>query len=238
MNNDNIINKIKKLLAMADQNGGASDTERETAMRQATALMNKHNIELAETEERPEQTGQDHILAGSSVWKAFVFNAAASLYGCKTYRSTGRNGQIYIIGLDHNRQVTISMSQYLIKSIEREAKQYTGSGRRFLNNFRKGAAIGITQQTKKIINEREAAAQQAKQEAIRTTETGQAIVLADYYKNQIVLNNSFLRDQGVRLQSSRSSVTDHSGYSAGKSYGSNVSLNGQINSSSGQRCLS
>ncbi len=224
--NEKIISKIKKLLAMADQSGGASEQERETAMRQANAMMDKHNIELSDTVETTD-TGQDEHHIGSTIWKAYVLSAVAKLYGCESYRTNGASGQMFIIGLEHNRQVTASMSEYLIKSIKREAKKYEGESRRFLNNFRKGAAIGITQQTKRIITERKEAARQAKQQ-VTTTGTAIAIAIADYYNNQLALNDQYLRDQGVKLKSSGTSISDSDGYNAGKSYGSNVSLNGQL----------
>ena len=44
MRKDNIIDKIRKLLAMADKNSGASENEMMTAMAMAQALMRQHHL--------------------------------------------------------------------------------------------------------------------------------------------------------------------------------------------------
>jgi Protein of unknown function (DUF2786) len=44
MRKDNIMDKIRKLLAMADKNSGASENEMMTAMAMAQALMRRHHL--------------------------------------------------------------------------------------------------------------------------------------------------------------------------------------------------
>ncbi len=44
MRKDNIMDKVRKLLAVADKNSGASENEMMTAMAIAQALMRRHNI--------------------------------------------------------------------------------------------------------------------------------------------------------------------------------------------------
>ena len=44
MSKDNIMDKIRKLLAMADKNSGASENEMVTAMAMAQALMRRHHL--------------------------------------------------------------------------------------------------------------------------------------------------------------------------------------------------
>jgi hypothetical protein len=44
MSKDNIMDKIRKLLAMADKNSGASENEMMTAMAMAQALMRRHHL--------------------------------------------------------------------------------------------------------------------------------------------------------------------------------------------------
>ena len=44
MRKGNIIDKIRKLLAMADKNSGASENEMMTAMAMAQALMRRHHL--------------------------------------------------------------------------------------------------------------------------------------------------------------------------------------------------
>lgn len=49
MSNDKILDRIRKLLAMANDERG-NDNERETALRQAHAMLTKHGLELADVE--------------------------------------------------------------------------------------------------------------------------------------------------------------------------------------------
>ena len=44
MSKGNIMDKIRKLLAMADKNSGASENEMMTAMAMAQALMRRHHL--------------------------------------------------------------------------------------------------------------------------------------------------------------------------------------------------
>ena len=44
MRKDNIMDKVRKLLAVADKKSGASENEMMTAMAIAQALMRRHNI--------------------------------------------------------------------------------------------------------------------------------------------------------------------------------------------------
>ena len=44
MSKDKIIDKIRKLLAMADKNSGASENEMITAMAMAQALIRRHHL--------------------------------------------------------------------------------------------------------------------------------------------------------------------------------------------------
>ena len=44
MRKDNIMDKIRKLLAIADKNSGASENEMMTAMAIAQALMRRHHL--------------------------------------------------------------------------------------------------------------------------------------------------------------------------------------------------
>jgi hypothetical protein len=44
VSNDNIMDKIRKLLALADKNSGATENEMMTAMAMAQTLMRRHHL--------------------------------------------------------------------------------------------------------------------------------------------------------------------------------------------------
>ena len=227
--NNKIIEKIKKLLELADSEKNDSENERATALRQANALMDKHNISAMELQEQDNPRGEDTLVTGSTVWKTMCIAAIGNLYGCESYRTTGRDGKTFIVGTSHNRQIVISMSQYVINSIGREALRNRVHGRAYTNSFKKGGAIGVSRQVRTINEERK--------EGLTVESKNQALVLVDYYKKEMIANKEWLVDKGVRLQSAASmKLSDGNGYSAGRDYGSKISLNNQLGRKS-QRLL-
>ncbi|MCH7695689.1 MAG: DUF2786 domain-containing protein [Proteobacteria bacterium] len=219
--NDKIIDKIKKLLELADSEKNDSENERETALRQANALMDKHNISAMELQEQENPRGEDTLVTGSTIWKTMCIAAIGNLYGCESYRTTGRNGKTFIVGTSHNRQIVISMSQYVINSITREASRNRAYGRAYTNSFKKGGAIGVSRQVESINKERK--------EGLTVASKKQALVLVDYYKNELVANKQWLMEKGVRVRSAGCiRLSDGDGYSAGQDYGSKMSLNNQL----------
>jgi len=60
--------------------------------------------------------------------------------------------------------------------------------------------------------------------------TGTALVLKNYYANEMSLNSTFLDDHGIKLnKGSKTNISDFNGYTVGKDFGNNISLNTQIN---------
>ncbi len=88
MQRENLIRKIQALLARADKDRNDNENEREIALRQANAMMAKHNlsiVELSEAEQREElgMVTEGHKSLSGAVWKAVVYSAVAKLNGCK-----------------------------------------------------------------------------------------------------------------------------------------------------------
>ncbi|KKK90643.1 hypothetical protein LCGC14_2720980, partial [marine sediment metagenome] len=112
---------------------------------------------------------------------------------------------------------------YLINSIHKEMKRHTSHGTIFRNSFRKGAAFGVRAQVILIMKNRE------KIDDIDVP-TGTALVLKNYYANEMSLNSTFLDDHGIKLnKGSKTNISDFNGYTVGKDFGNNISLNTQIN---------
>jgi len=219
-----ILRKIRACLSRADANRNDSEEERAIALRQANALMDKYGIQavdLGETDELGER-GKHGIDTGRNLWKAVVIQYIGKLYGCKVYRSPSE-GRTWIIGREHFRHVVVDMAGYVISSIEREAShQARGRGRSFGNSFRRGAASAIGEQVKEIL------ASRARGETAQVS-SSKAMILVDMYKNELALNDEWLRAQGVRLYSGgRRRISSGDGYHAGQQYGRGIGLQDQL----------
>jgi hypothetical protein len=224
----NIVRKIRALLARADSGRNDNEHEREIAMRQATKLMDMHNISQVEVEEDEDPRGRSEYKTGNKPWKAMVFGSISKLYGCKSYTHRGyRSGMsttvVRIVGKESYREVVLSMCEYVMDSIEREAKTHAGKGGRFISSFKTGAASGVNTQVAKILRARKAG---------ETTSKENALMVVNHYLAEIDLNQKWLKAQGVFLSKGRrASVSDGGGYHTGRVYGESLSLNSQVKKS-------
>ena len=218
-----ILRKIKACLAHADEARNSNEHERATALRQANAMMDKYGIEILELGDADDlgPRGESRVHAGMNPWRSVVFEAIAKLYGCKVYRTTGRHGQIYIIGRKHYRSIVEDMGTWICNSIDREAKILGPLGRSFKASFRMGASRGVYDTSKSILEER------AKGKTTHLS-TSQAMVLVDHFLNELALNNEWLRNSGVKLSSMRSQYGNRTGFAAGQGYGANINLSDQM----------
>ena len=220
---ERVLDKIKKLLAMSSEGSGASETERETALRQANFMMDKNQIEMIDAHEHGEDTRDtESIVMGRHPWKASVFSAVGKLYGCHVYRTRGSSGKVYITGKKSIREVVIIMGDYVIDSIDRESRNLPRSGRSFTSSFRNGATSGLYDQVERLVVDRK----KGNEEGISTAK---GLVLTDFYKQEHSDNASFLAAAGVRLTSAKGSVSrDSNAFAMGHSYGNSISLNSQL----------
>jgi len=217
-----ILRKIRACLSRADAQRNDSEEERAIALRQANALMDKYGVQavdLGETDELGER-GRAGIDTGRSLWKSMVLQHIGKLYGCKVYR-TPSEGKTYIIGREHFRNVVVDMAGYVMSSIDREASRQR-RGRVFANSFRKGAAHAIGGQVTEIL------ASRSRGETAQVS-SSKAMILVDMYRNELALNNDWLRAQGVRLRSGAGSrISSGAGYHAGQQYGRGIGLQDQL----------
>ncbi len=191
--------------------------------------MDKYGIEVLELGETDElgERGQDGVQTGRTIWKAAVIDAIGRLYGCKVYRTHDERGKrvTMIVGREHFRHVVADMARYVTASIAREAAFQRASQsetQRFVNSFCVGASSAVHVQVRQILEAR-------KRGETAQVSDSKAMVLVDFYKNEIALNIDWLRGIGVRLNSrSGSRASDSRGYHAGKDYGKGIGLNDQL----------
>lgn len=233
-NQDKVIEKVRKLLAIADSARNDCENERETAMRQAHALLAKHGLEMAQVGDIDAQT--DYLgalvkgtfaMRTKNVWEAGIYHQIAELNGCKCVREPARRGQpakVYIFGRKVRAEIIKQMSLYIVESVLREA---TNSGFRSAS-FGIGAWQGVAKQVQEILANMRAGKIDGEQLPQST-----ALVVVDQHK-QALIEATRIRDEACpRLTSGGSSrgSRDHVAFAAGFAHGSKIGLNAQVGQS-------
>jgi hypothetical protein len=130
MTTNPIIDRIRKLLALADASRNPNEAEAEAAMRMATRLLSQNNLDLSDVQSsdpnnRP--VGEHPVpcsRAPAETWKAILANSVAPLYYAKVYRM---GDELRYVGRPHNTIVASEMTAYLIRAIDRLAEQALAS---------------------------------------------------------------------------------------------------------------
>jgi hypothetical protein len=223
---EKIIDKVKKLIALGT-NSGATEGERDNAIRMAHVLLAKHNLSMADIaeSEKPEEREELFSEYYRNPWYAFVANAMAKLFFCQCYTSKGhhfeknaaKKTRIYFVGKSSNVITAKLMADYLIKSITKELKK-----NEFSISFCNGAS-------NKIAHRVEAMIKQPNIEGSSCT----ALSVVNIYKSEAQANAEFIASKGIALSETNRATrnTNQKEYMAGVSFGGNVSLNNQIGQS-------
>ncbi len=231
MSEEKIIDRIKKILAIANC-AGATEAERDTAMKMAHNLMAKYNLSMASVT-KSKKEGREHKerQTGSYPWVKCVCDDVAKLFFC-SYFSTkvGSQTRHTFIGLESNVQTAYEMSMYVIKSIEREARRKKKEGAHDGNwerSFCVGAQIVISRRCAEL----RAAAEKESEKAPELS-SGTALVLASLYDSEKAANSQYVvQVLGVKLVTQTASKRNigSDAMAKGMAYGKTVGLNKQIN---------
>ncbi len=242
-----ILSRVRKMMNLAND-AGATEGERDNALRMAHATLAKYNLELSDatlaqnsnaaaTEAR-EQCAEVFL---GTVWARQIAQSSAKLFFCMYfYTKLGPNTdnvKHYFIGRHSNVVTAREMSQYLINSVHREAKAYQRTVRGSYEQYRSfatGAMNKIHARCSALRSEAEK--NKAPRSATTTPATSGAVpiesgmALAVIYRNEETENGKFLAASGmsVRVKHTRTKGVDYGAYGAGQTYGSKVSLNKQL----------
>lgn len=218
------LDKIKKLLAFANDERG-NETERETALRQAYALMAKHNIDMAEIEAHSTAPQEPRINftndSWSWMWAKQTSQIVAKLFFCKYYYSYQINGtkvRHHFIGKESNAMTAAVMSDWIVNSILKEGRKGHSGGN--TGPQTRAFAIGAMHKLSKRVDEIIA---QTQAEAT----PGNALVLASLYKTEDEANELLL-PENLRTSKTRHSKVDIDAYLRGQAFGDSINLNKQV----------
>lgn len=232
-----ILNRVAKMLRLAND-AGATEGERDNALRMAHATLAKYNLDLVQVEATTKTKNADEprIESGNTFngypWARSVANSIAELFFCSyLYQSTGRIDKTkhLFIGRHSNAVTAGLMAEFVVKAIHREsgraAREAGAISTSWNRNFLLGAAYRIRERVKEIRQTAEAAPQ------IGHDGPGTALVLASLYKTEADANADFIQSKYPVLRTGRSKgkgATDYDALQRGRKYADSVSLNAQI----------
>lgn len=222
MSTERIIERVRKMLALA-QDSGASEGERDNALRMAHATLAKYNLSMAALEQkgqRGEDRGALKVVYYSRPWAKAISRSMAKLFSCEYIigETVGRRGGYHIfVGLDSNAATASEMASWLIRVILKESRRSEdNSGDR--RSFAWGAAYRIDDRVNDLLKKSNDVDSQA-----LTVWSGE-----EEKRNKDWISSNM----STRRIVTRSKAIDHSAASRGREYGDKVSLNRQLNGKS------
>lgn len=194
-----IVEKVKKLLALA--NGNANEHEAEAASAKAMDLLAAYNLSM-HTVDGTRKDGRARSdtkrKGGLYAWQRQLWNEVAKLNFCMYWSIKGlKAGSTYehrLLGSEVNVVSTEVMADYLQSTVERLAQEWAkqrGYKSVFVREaiaYREGMAAGLSARLVKIRWERE----EAEKKARANTPTGTGLILADVAFMEEDLNNDHL----------------------------------------------
>lgn len=230
---DKVLSKVKKMLNLANDSG-ATEGERDNALRMAHAMLAKHNLSLGEAEShggKKENREHGTIETKSYPWMRRAAFAVGELFFCKYFVSVfdrGQKAKHYFIGLESNVVTAKEISAYVIASIVKEAnklKKDHPEPNKFWLSFCKGASDALWWRCQALRKEAEQASA-----AAPTMSSGTALVLSSLYASEAIENGHYVSTVlNVKLKQTKSRERPAGdGYRAGSAFGKQVSLNRQV----------
>lgn len=208
VNNDSdaIVEKIKSLLRLADNQAGLP--EGELAAKMAEKIMRQHAISQEDLVEK-EQILQFPVEVGRSNWKRILLYNVGIFCSCKSWIVSGTR-IMQIAGHESDLQIAAYLFDLIKTQIEHQCN-LVRRNKSDANNFRRSAVAGVAAKLNAIKNASRAEDQ-----------TGTALVLSRYreVENWVALSN--------RLRDGKSAGYRHD--SAGYQAGQNVRLSAGIGS--------
>lgn len=229
---EKVISKVKKLLAVANGNAAGGEHERDVAMKMAMNLLTKHNLDMADVNGSKDKEGriQQQVIFRDEPWARSIAASVAEMMFCYVYVTRTHEGMVFtFIGLESNVETAKAMTEYLITSVAKESRSQTskaGQTSGFKTSFRKGASQRIWERCSMLRTDAEV---ESVKLSLSTPGTG--LVLADVYTNELSANKQYVANMGVTItpaKKTKSKPVGVAGYEAGRAFGDKVGLNKQI----------
>lgn len=222
MSKSDKIEKIKKLLAKADNSRNSSEQEAAVAMEMAMSMMDSAGISMADIQastmdDEFGEMGHSWLNGGESKqmfnWKKVLIHSLAYFFDCELVNCPeGRKSKVDIIGRESNRITCEMFYNWIHDRTMKEAKERFGSQTAKRNAYCVGVAQGIKMKVFEI-----------KPKAMTSKANGWGIVPINEVKGYLRKIYPELRTGKITTTSS-----DRDAYAAGRIVGENTSLNNQF----------
>lgn len=239
---EKVLDKVRKLLALADENGGGTEAERELAMERAQAILFEHELTMMDITPEAERSGviedtEDWQMRDR--WKGRLLYFIGEGVGCKGLFTTPipgkRVSRWHLIGPEDRVAFARTLRDWLVPYLEREyeaayARDYAvgwdmkGPDRRvYKREFMDAAMVRISDRLKEKEREQEVQHGSVGTELVRSHKRAVDTYMGEHYP---------------RLRTSRSQGQRHGGArSAGSDAGSRADLSPSSRISGGQAAI-
>lgn len=237
--NDRIIERIKKMLALANDKG-ATEGERDNALRAAHATLAKYNLDLAAVEahvsaksKAPGASNEPRDAHTANFfgrpWARAAIIAVAKLCFCKyiyVSASKAKDTTHYFVGRHSNSVTAALLAEFVVESINREGRsrqRREGRLNPWFISFAWGAAIAVTARVEEILRAGDPA-------HMANGSPGTSLILSDLYDTEERANALVVSQRWPTLRKGTSGkgIHDRDGYSNGQAYGSSINLDRRL----------
>lgn len=225
MTTDKIIDRIAKLLALADEKSGGTEAEREAAQDAAQKLMLKHNIEYARVsgskrsaEGDVEADHQVNITGAMNQWKVQLYWATSEPLFVKVlrYKTAKHGARLLFIGRPDNVKFVATLCEHLIPWLEAECK----TASKIEERNRNGAFFN-PRAFKRAFMEAAVWKIGSRLHAVRASSN----VGTDLIRNEDAANARKLEEMGIKVKIARvGGTSDRSGHAAGREAGGRADI--------------
>ena len=185
--NNPMIEKIRKLLALAERAG--TEHEASNAMARVQEILTKYNLDIDTIKDAggASFTQEHQEFEWNQSWIRQAYMGIAKLYFCHMfYVQNGlQNQRITLVGKPVNIQTAKYVADVVIGTGKRMAKLYAQNAYSEFgmnavsasNNFKKGYAIRINQRCNELVRD-------AIRGQVADSDTGKALVVGDFYQRE------------------------------------------------------
>lgn len=235
MSDHKVLEKVRKLLAMANHEN-ANENERDTAMRQAHALLTKHGLDMVSVEnhvkEKIDPRGEFIHEDWSIPWTRGVRSAIARLFMCAYYHGDRINStrqKHHFVGRESNAVTAEYMSVFVVGSILKEGRtRYGHNLSAETRAFGEGAASRLHQRVKQLI--------EAKVQEVQVSD-GKGLALIDLRQAEDEGNIDFVKDWKIGKSVARNTNVDAKAYRAGQEHADSIGLSVQVSTTEAPKQL-
>jgi hypothetical protein len=205
-----VLDKVKKLFALAS-NEGASEGEKENAMRMAQALLRKHNLDATDVK----LAGISETEVGAVEmphWCKLVYNGVTLLFGVFYYQSGPKT---IMVGNPASCATADYVAKFMVESIERQARNLASLSaldRLFVDAPR----TRVTEQQREAFRHSAASALYGKCRDLAGPQENESRALA----------RDFLSKQGIHLNPARADRAKY--HAAGEAFGKSLNPSAQV----------